>query len=824
MLKNYFTTALRNLGRNKIFSLINIAGLAIGISSALVIYLIVQFEFSFEKFRKDKDRIYRVVTDMTFPGGSLFKNSGVPMPMPKAVRTDLTGIETASHFVTTYTVKVDIPVAGSQSPAEFKKQGDIVYADEFYFSLFESDWLAGSKQLALKDPFQVVLTEERAKAYFGNLALNDIIGKTIIYNDSIKTTVAGILKDPTEKATDFQFKEFISLATVMTTGLKDHFGGDEWGSINSVSQLFLKLKKGTKPEQLNARFPGLREKYRKKEDQEKDDTEHHLQSLNNIHFNAEYGSFDRARQAHKPTLYGLLAVSAFLLLLGCINFINLTTAQAAQRAKEIGIRKTLGSGKAQLIFQFLSETFLLTLLATILSIAITPWLLKIFSDFIPPDITFASVNQLHVWIFLLLLVLIMTILSGFYPSLVLSKFQPVTVLKNQLNTASAQSRKAWLRKSLTVTQFVIAQFLVIATLVVSKQINFSLNKELGYKKDAIIHFSTNWNIYSDKPDYRRFALLEKIKAMPEVENASLASNSPAHQGTSSTTMKVNIGKNEVELMSETMNADPGYFDIYKLKLVAGKFPSQSDTLKEYLVNESYIKAFGFSNAEEAIGKSVLRGNKIVPIVGVLKDFHSKSTHESIKPVAYSSARNNSYTIHVALKSQAGSPGLWKAGLEKIEREFKKLYPENDEFKYQFFDETIAGFYKAEQDISKLLKWSAGLCIFISCLGLLGLVIYTTNTRTKEIGVRKVLGASVTQIISLLSRDFASLVMIAFIIVSPLAWLAMNKWLEDFAYRTTISWWIFVISGMMMLLLALLTMSIQTFRSATVNPVKSLRTE
>jgi predicted permease len=823
MLKNYFITAIRNFWKHKIFSLINVSGLAIGISAALVIYLLVQFEFSFEKFRKDNDRIYRVVTVMTFPGESVFKNSGVPMPMPKAVRTDLTGIETATHFVTAYETKVSMPVAGSQSPAEFKKQTEIIYADEFYFSLFEYDWLAGSKQTALKDPYQVVLTEERAKTYFGNLPAKDIIGKQITYDDSIKTTVSGIVKDQTKKTTDFRFKEFISLATVMATGLKDHFG-DDWGSINSASQCFVKLKEGTRPEQLNAQFPMLREKYRDKKEQEKDDTKHRLQSINDIHFNADYGSFDNVgRQAHKPTLYGLLAVALFLLLLGCINFINLTTAQSAQRAKEVGIRKTLGSGKRELIFQFLTETFLLTLLATILSIAILPWLLKIFSDFIPPEINFNSINQTHVWIFLLLLILVMTVFSGFYPALILTKFKPVTVLKNQLHATTSKSRKAWLRKSLTVTQFVIAQFLVIATLVVSKQINFSLNKDLGYKKDAIVYFRTPWNFFSAKEDNRRFALIEKIKAIPEIDKISLGSNSPAHRGASSTTLKVDNGKKEIELMVETVNADPVYYDIYKLKLAAGKLPEQSDTLKEYLINETYAEELGFANPADAVGRFVSRDKKKIPIVGVLKDFHTKSTHDPIKPLAFSSVRKQSFAVHIALKSQAGSPGLWKDGLAKIEKEFKILYPDND-FKYEFFDETIAAFYKREQDISRLLRWSAGLCIFISCLGLLGLVIYTTNTRTKEIGVRKVLGASVVQIVSLLSKDLLSLVLIAFIIATPLAWLAMNNWLQDFAYRTNISWWVFAACGVSMLMIALVLLSIRTIRAALTNPVRSLRTE
>ncbi len=822
MLKSYFTIALRNFKRNKIFSLINVSGLAIGISAALVIYLIVQFEFSFEQFRKDKDRIYRVVSDMTFPGDVKFRNSGVPMPMPKAVRSDLTGIEKATHFVTVYDMKVAIPFTGNQSPAEFKKQTQIIYADEFYFSMFEYEWVAGAKQSALKDPFQVVLTEERAKTYFGNLAANDILGRTIIYDDSIKITVAGIVKEPEEKATDFRFKEFISMSTVTSAGLMDHFGGTEWGSINSASQLFVKLKEGTRAEQVDKQFAGLLHKYNKPKEGDTDDTKNHLQALASIHFDNDYDAFDQ-RLGHKPTLYGLLAVALFLLLLGCINFINLTTAQSTQRAKEIGIRKTLGSNKKALIIQFLTETLLLTLLATALSIAITPWLLKIFGDFIPPEITFSSLNQPHVWLFLAALILLMTVFSGFYPALVLTKFRPVTVLRNQLGANTAHSRKAWLRKTLTITQFVIAQFLVIATLVVSKQVNYSLNKELGYKKDAIVYFSTPRNIFSEKEDNRRFALINKMKPLPGIEKLSLASNSPAHEGASSTTMKVNNGKKEIELMVETINADPDYFDIYKMKITAGRFPEQSDTLREYLINESYAKSLGFSNPADAIGVVVKRGEKIVPIVGVLADFHTKSTHEAIKPLAYSSVGKSSYTIHMALKPQGEQPGQWKETLGMVEKEFKQLFPEED-IQFNFFDQTIAKFYQREQNISRLLTWSSGLCIFISCLGLMGLVIYTTTQRTKEIGVRKVLGASVVQLVSLLSKDLVSLVLVAFIIATPLAWLAMNKWLQDFVYRTQISWWVFAACGIGMLVIAIVVLGIRTVKVAMANPVSSLRTE
>ncbi|MEP7376977.1 MAG: ABC transporter permease [Chitinophagaceae bacterium] len=821
MIKNYFKVALRNFQRNKIFSLINIAGLAIGISASLVIYLIVQHEFNFDKFHKDGDRIYRVVSKIEFPDLTI-RNSGVPVPTAKATRNEVTGLEVVTHFVEANEMKVSVLITGNQSPAIFRKQPKIIYADEEYFKLFGYQWLAGSSQTALKDPFQVVLTENRAKTYFSSLPPKDILGREILYDDSIKATVSGIVKNITQ-TTDFVFEEFISSATIANTGLKNNWSWEEWGSVNSNSQMFVKLKKGTQPAQIEKQLVTLRNKYRerRKEGDDKDDTQHSLQTLTDIHFNPDYDAFDQ-RQAHKPTLYGLLAVASFLLLLGCINFINLTTAQAAQRAKEIGIRKTMGSGKGQLVLQFLSETLLLTFLATLLSVVITPWLLKVFGDFIPPEISFASLNQPHVWFFLLGLILVVTILSGLYPAFVLTKFRPVTVLKNQAYNGTAQTRKAWLRKTLTVTQFVIAQFLIIATLVVSKQIHYSLNKELGYKRDAIVTFNTRWNFFSNQKDNRRFALLQKLRTIPEIEKISLAGSAPASNNTSTTTMKSVNGDKKLETMVEMKYADTGYFNLYKMKLLAGKNLQQSDTTKEFIINETYAKMLGFAKPGDAVGHFIER-NFQVPITGVIADFHTKSTHQAIKPLAFSSAANNSFTFHLALKPRGEDGELWKRALAKVEKEYKALYPEDD-FKYDFYDESIANFYKAEQNISRLLKWSAGLCIFISCLGLLGLVMYITNTRTKEIGVRKVLGASVTQLVALLSKDFIALVLVAFLIALPLAWWAMKNWLQDFVYRTSLSWWVFAVTGAGMILIAMLILSIRTIKSAIENPVKSLRTE
>lgn len=820
MLKNHLTVAFRNFWRNKVFSLINISGLAIGISAALVFYLIVQYEFSFERFHPDGERIYRVVSKIEFPGLTIH-NSGVPVPTAQAARREVSGLEGLTHFITVYDSKVTIPLTGNSSPAVFKNQKDIVYADEEYFKIFQYHWLAGSPHTALKDPFQVVLTESRAKTYFAHLNHDDIVGQTVLYDDSLKMTVAGIVQDIRE-ATDFRFKEFISRATIEQTGLKGHWSWEEWGSINSSSQLFVKLAAGTIPGVIEQQLVTIRDKYRGNIDKEpKDGTQHFLQPLDDIHFNQEYDAFD-TRQANKSVLTGLMAVAAFLLLLGCINFINLTTAQSAMRAKEIGIRKTVGGRKGQLITQFLSETFLFTILATLLSLALTPGLLKIFKDFIPPGVSIQSIGQPHVWIFLVLLVTGVSLLSGFYPAWVLTGFKPVTVMKNQAHSGTSQTRKALLRKTLTVSQFVITQVLLIATLAFSKQIRYSLNKDLGYQKEAIVNINTEWNIFSNTKDDRRFVLLERLKQIPEIERVSLGGSPPASNNTSTTTMKFKEGDQVMETMVEVKYADPNYFDLYKMKLIAGNNLQESDTTRQFVINETYARMLGFKRPEDAIGHTIERNNP-VPIVGVVADFHTKSTHAPIKPLAYSSVMNSSYTLHIALKPGGKEAGSWKKALDETEKIYKALYPEDD-FKYTFFDESIARFYTAEQNIIRLLKWAAGLCVFISCLGLLGLVIFITSQRTKEIGVRKVLGASVVQILGLLSKDFVLLVVLAFFISAPIAWWGVNQWLENFAFRVEVGWLIFFMVGLSAVLLALLTISFQSVRAAMANPVESLRTE
>ncbi|MDB5090079.1 MAG: hypothetical protein JWR09_4073, partial [Mucilaginibacter sp.] len=817
MIKNYFKIAFRSFGKHKLFTLINIVGLSIGISAAVVIYLIVHFDFTFDKFHKDGDRIYRIVTNFTF-SGEPGHNSGVPAPLALAAQTQVTGIDVTAPFFTLSQPSVFIERAGN-TPTRFKDQDNVILADQRYFKVLDYKWLAGSSTNALDAPNQVVLTSKQAKKYFPALSFNQMIGKTVTY-DTLKTTVTGIVQ-AIEQNTDFTFHDFISYSTATANkALGDQLALKEWGDTNSAFQLFVKLSPKTTISHIEKQ---LNELLKKNHKEDKGNTEEfRLQPLSDLHFNSDYGTFDFGHIANKITLYGLLAMGAFLLLLGCINFINLTTAQASQRAKEIGIRKTLGSSRKQLIFQFLSETFIITLIAVLISVMLTPVILKLFSDFISKDIKADFLHQPDLILFLVILTFVVSILSGFYPAIMLSSYKPVLVLKNQAQTGKSQTRNAWLRKSLTVTQFIIAQFFIMATVLVSKQVYYALHKDLGFKKDAIVIIHAPWK---NSKLSRNQVFYDKLRAIPQINMVSMGTDAPSSNSTMSTEMLYKDGKKEFKNDVQQKYGDENYLKLFQIKILAGRNIQKSDTNHAFLINQTYAKILGFKSPAYAIGKQIKQNDKMWTIVGVMADFYQRSLHAPIKPLTFltNPAHNKNNTFHIALKPQTKDGNDWKKAIAGMERSWKEIYPDDD-FEYHFFDENIAKFYDSEQHTSTLLNWATGLSIFISCLGLLGLAIYTTNQRTKEIGVRKVLGASVAQIVTLLSSELIWLILLAFILVTPIAWYAMNKWIQSFADRTTISWWIFAISGAGMLLAAVFTSSFQTVKAAIANPVKSLRSE
>lgn len=816
MLRNYLKIAFRNVWKNKMFSMINILGLSIGLSAAFVIGAMVFYDLTFDKFHTDGDRIYRVATAFKSPDGD-FYNAGVTVPLAQAlVDLEMKELSAVAPLFTAFPLHVQ----NKNTEHLFKNPEFVIYTDPSYFKVFEYHWLAGNNENALEEPNTVVLSQKRATKYFPNQELENIIGKSVIYNDTISATVTGIV-DNFKQRTDIVFEEFISLKTAATQDMTNAVNEANWNNTSSASQLFIKLSENTNPLEVQKTLDQIAKDH--------DDPEmvaigrtsaYHLQPLDDIHLNPNYNTFDFAdSRTSFSALKSLMILALILVLLGCINFINLNTAQAIKRAKEIGIRKTLGSSRKQLVIQFLGETFILTLAAASLSFFLSKWLLILFSDFIPAGLTFDVFWNPWVIMGILLLLLLVSLLSGFYPAIVMSKYKPVSVLKQQVLTSSD---KGSLRKYLTVFQFVIAQVFIIATLMVGKQLNYIMKKDMGFKTEAIAYFRTPWR---DTSSVKRARFVRQMEEIPGVDQVVLSGNPPASFSTMSMGVKYIDGDKEVNSNLQLMYGNARYFDLYDLKLIAGRMPL-NDSIREFVINRSYLKVLGLENPEDVLGKSIKADTENLPIVGVMEDFNQHSLKYGVAPMAFTGGTYNGKwtqfkTIHFKMNSKES--GNWPVTFFKIESIWKELYPSSD-FEYRFMDDTVKRFYESEQKTATLLKWATGLAILISCLGLFGLVIHTTERRTKEIGIRKILGANIFQLNFLLSKDFLKLVLIAFVIAAPIAWYGLNNWLEEFANKTELSWWIFAISGISMVVISLLIMTIKTLNSANTNPVKSLRTE
>jgi putative ABC transport system permease protein len=861
MLKNYLIVALRNFNRNRIFSAINILGLVIGISASLLISFIVHYSYSFDRFEKNPNRIFRVVSDFTFQGDPSH-NRGVPAPLSDAVRQDLSGIDNLVSFRYYNPEKIVLPnevsanktavnsaevssarpsSANSSSanktsadvssekkgsantaatkPAMFKYQAHVIFADANYFDLLPYRWIAGNKQSALSQEGQVVLSESRAKIYFPNRSFADMIGQPIVYDDSIATRVSGIVADLDQQGnTDFNFLEFISLNTILKNSrLQKSMYWTDWGSTTSDQQLYVQLSPNTTAASVEKKLKGIFDKHLGEDAKKNNYTcSYSLQPLLDIHFNDNYGTFD-SLMANKSTLLGLILTATFLIGIACINFINLTTANAAQRAKEIGVRKTMGSTRGQLVVQFLGETFLIMTTATLLSVLLVPLIGKLFSSFIPEG-TPLSVMTPFALVFLSILLIVVSLLAGFYPAWVLSSSNALETLKNRAYAGTNQTRTAWLRKGLTVSQFVIAQFFVIGTLMVSKQIHFMMNKDLGFSKQAIL--SVQYPSSDHSIEHKKY-VLQQFNQIAGVQRVVQANDLPSSNGWWTSIFDYAEDRKPVQSVGvELKSCSAGYLELLKIPLLAGRDLVPSDTCSEILINETYLHTLGFKQPADVLGKMLKYDDKHVPIVGVFRDFHAHPLNFKIAPmVILRSAEQN----HGMLASLPADKSRWPGIIAEMKKTWLSIYPD-EEFKSEFLDERIARAYFDVQQTSTLLQWAMGLTIFISCLGLLGLVIYTTNHRKKEIGIRKVLGASVAQIMTLLSGDFIRLVAIAFLIATPLAWWAIHSWLDDFVFRTSASWWVFIVSGVMMIIIALLTLSVQTMRTAMANPVSSLRSE
>jgi ABC-type antimicrobial peptide transport system, permease component len=816
MILNNLKIAWRSILKNKLFSFINVIGLSIGLCAAMVIGAIVYYDFSFDKFHTDGDRIYRIVSVFKSKEGE-FSNRGVAVPLMRTFQEGVAGVEVTTPFMNTTFYKVQ----NREANLDFKDIENSIMADDAYFELFQYDWLAGDKATALSGPGQVVLSQKKAEIYFPHTQMANVVGRTLMYNDSIPVKVTGVVADFKEKS-DLNFTEFMSLASAKIFDEQDITTSDQWNSTSSGDQLFIKVADLSRLNEIQSRLDALALEHKNMEPWAVDDDRLFvLQPLSEIHFGGKYGDFPFNNSEHVASmsvLKSLAFVALFLLLLGCANFINLNSAQALTRAKEIGIRKTLGSSKKQVVRQFLGETLILTSLAAVVSLFLAPLLLQQFMDFLPSGINLGVLFSPQGILGIVLLILVVSILSGFYPAFVLSRFKPVSVLKGQFAKGDKGVR---LRKTLTVFQFVVAQVFVISTMLVGKQLYYVMNKDMGIKTDAIAYVNLPWN---NNTELKKERLLERIKEIKGLSNVSWANNPPASNSVSSTMLTYFKDGAEMHQETEILWGDINYLKTYNIPILSGR-ERLNDSIQEYVVNEAFAKALGFQEPSEVVGTMLKLDTMNIPVVGLMKDFNQRSLKSDIRPLALTGNwKNRSFSMINSIHFDLGNNSeQWSESIEQVENAWAAVYPD-EEVKVKFMDEIVQGFYRKEKSTVQLLKWATGLAILISCMGLLGLVVYTTERRIKEIGVRKVLGANLAQLNMLLCKEFLLLVGIAFVLSVPIAWYLIEEWIQGFAYKTTLSWWVFMSSGVGMVLVALAVIGTRTYRTANINPVESLRSE
>jgi len=715
----------------------------------------------------------------------------------------------SSFFVTSGKVEVE-----GKEP--LRNEENIAIAGPDYFRLFQGQqWLGGSPEASLSAPGQIVLTVEKAKQYFDSEDALQTIGKTLVFRDSLPLTVSGILDNPPERS-DFEFGAFISYSTIENSWISKLYELHNWDNTNSQHQLFIKLKPGVEyqnAEQLLSEKGS--EAYQKITDYGDAEitTTFALQPLSGLHFNSGLGIFNYSRKpAHLPTLYALLSIAV-------INFINLETAQSARRAREVGVRKAVGGTRGQLMKQFLFETLMVTLVVVGLSIGLAELGLHYFSSFIPDGVSLNLASPLNIG-FLAGLTIIVSLLSGAYPAFILSGFRPVFALKGEKASQASKAGHINLRRGLIIFQFIIAQALIFGNLAIGAQLKYMLKKDLGFEKDAVVYFQTP---YDAKPEKRQL-LADKIRNYPEITALSQHQQTPS--STSYSTSVVTFQAEDGSLTSNNPHkkfGDTSFIHLYGIELLAGRNLMPSDTVKEMLINQAYAEKLGFENPQAVLGQRLeYSGNKI-PIVGVVKDFHQSSLHDLIAPIMIASELGDHRMISLKLKTAGQSGAVVSSLLKKVEKDWATVFPD-EPFSYQFFDESLARVYRAERQASVLSAFAMGVAILLSCLGLLGLVSYTTTQRTKEIGIRKVLGASIHQLVALLTKDFVVLVLIASMVALPLGWYFSRQWLNDFAYHITLDWWMFVLVALGALTIALLTVSFKAVRAALANPVESLKVE
>lgn len=803
MFKNLFKTAWRNVLRNKAYTFINIIGLGTGISICLVIFVLIQFHLSFDNFHAKKDRIYRILTEYHHADSKdIFYGSGIARGIPQTLKTDIPEIEAYAPIMHNDNEQIQVLNKEGQIDKKFKETGVFATTPSF-FKIFDFPLIQGDANTALKNPNSVLLTKETATKYFGDW--QQAMGKTIRWDNKEILKVTGILA-PIPQNSDFQFSVVFSLGTGRTVEM---LKSTDYNSTGSYYGCYVLAPAGMNEAQLTGKLQALMKRYRAPDNKDSEIA----QPLSKVHFDNRAGNYSN-KSISTQMISMLWMIALFILVIACVNFVNLATAQAVNRAKEVGIRKVLGGNRGQLQMQFLTETFVIVLISLILSVGISAAGIPFIGKIMDLPLATGMLLQVKVAAFMVLLAVLVTLIAGFYPSMVLSGFNPINALKSKL--ALRTPKGISLRHALVVFQFVIAQGLIICTIIIVKQMNYFTHESMGFAKDAIV----NVPFPSDSAGISKLEYLKKkLTDINGVEQVSLSSNVPAGEDANWTMFTYENAAKPVDFYSIIKMADEQYIPTYKLQLAAGRNVVASDTIREFLVNEALTQKLGLAKPEDALNKQLALGKFAKGrIVGVLKNYHNRSFKDDYAPMLITTFKKQYEISNIKLSSANIGPSL--KGVEKL---WNEVYPDYA-FEYQFMDERIAAFYKQESQLSRIYECFAVVAILLSCLGLYGLASFMAVQRIKEVGIRKVLGSSVGAIVYLFSKEFVVLIVIGFAIAAPITWYLMNKWLQDYIYRIHIHWSIFLLAAVIAMAIALATVSYQLIKAALVNPVKSLRSE
>jgi putative ABC transport system permease protein len=818
MLFNNLSFILRRFIRHKFTTTLHIVGLTLGITVCLLIGLFIKYESTFDTYEKSADRTYRL-NQVWIDFGQKSYHYSAPFPLAKQIRKDVPGIEHVTQVHHPFQSIIEI------NPQKRFKQDRVMMTDAEFLEVFDVKVVEGNAHEALNKPYQALLTESTAKKFFGN---EDPLNKTFLFNDSFRITVGAVVKD-------FPGNTHLGANLILSMADNENYlmtSTTHYGSVSGGST-FITLPPGVKPGKgLMASLQGIYDRFlnNQKFVGKNSRAELEIQPLRDVHFNSKYaGGGEWVKAINSSWLYFFGAVGLAVLILACINFINLSTAQSLNRAKEIGVRKTVGAGRFQLILQYLSESLLLVSISTVAALLIAKMALPYINQLTEKSLSFDFLKSPVLIGSLLAGMLITAFMAGIYPAWIITKFQPKNTLKS--GTVSANFQSIFLRKGLVVVQFTISVCLLMALLLIGKQMNFMRNKNLGFDKDNIV--VVDLGDHARKADMELLSIeLSKIRGVKDwtFSTSPPSGGEQTHWGT----LMSRIGYDDPNRKPVvTILTDERYPEAYGLQLLAGRFYNITDTsaaseslpensrFPKVIVNQKALTALGFTSPQEALGKRFWAGiNGWHPeIVGVVKDFNVGSLHEEIKPTMLSV--HFYYVNKVSVKIAAGAHVAETLG--NMSSAFKTVYPKGV-FEFNFLDQSLDALYKAEARLYSLFRIFSIFALLISCLGLWGLITYAAQQRVKEIGIRKVLGASVTSIVSLLTKDFMVLVGIAIAIATPLAYWGIYKWLQDFAYRINIGWTLFAVSGCVAIFIAMITVGVQAMRAAVANPAESLRSE